>query len=196
MTQRMIFQSQPTDSLSQEIKDAWILCAGRSSRCPDKLTRKFSGKTLPEHAWDFAIINGLRPHILTTQRYPGTAGCLDGRTGYVLFGDNYYHGCIPRPPGACYTCSYRDCEGLAVVAGDRIVEKPHAFHGVHCCFTGYCYIDRWESLDISRRGEFEITDLLNKINAKAIPLPCMWAHYSVPADYERVKRYVEACQEG
>ena len=150
---------------------------------------------MPEHACRFAEANGLVPHILTTQRLPGTAGCLDGRTGYVLFGDNYYHGYIDGHPGARYTCSYRNSDGLAVVIGNRIMEKPHAFHGVRYCFTGYCYVDRWESLDLSARGEYEITDLLNKIDAHAVPLKCSWEHYSVPADYERVKRYVEAHQE-
>lgn len=196
MTQSLMCPSPPTELQCQEIKDAWILCAGKSTRCPGKLTQKFKGLTLPEHACRFAEANGLTPHVLTTQRYPGTAGCLDGRLGYVLFGDNYYHGHMPQHPQAHYTCSYRKCDGLAVVAGDKLIEKPHSFQGVHCCFTGYCYVDRWVPLQLSARGEYEITELLNKINARAVPLRCRWAHYSVPEDFEKVMRYVNATQEG
>jgi hypothetical protein len=148
-----------------------------------------------EWAEIFATSNGFHPHVIDTQNYPGTAGALDGRTGLVLFGDNFYHGAIDEPRRAMYTTSIRDCKGLAVVAGDKIIEKPHSFTGVHTCFTGYCFVDRWVDLNLSDRGEFEITDLLNKIGAVPVPLTCKWEHLSVRDDYERVKRYVENCQD-
>jgi hypothetical protein len=159
------------------------------------LKERFKDKTLIEHACAFAEANGFRPHVIDTQDYPGTAGALNGRTGLVLFGDNFYHGTIEQPQRAMFTTSIRDCHGLAVVAGDKIVEKPHSFTGVHTCFTGYCYVPYWVDLNLSARGEFEITDLLNKINAVPVPLTCKWEHLSTPDDYERVKRYVENCQD-
>lgn len=144
--------------------------------------------TLPEHAAAFAESNGFIPEIITKQRLPGTAGALDGRTGLVLFGDNYYHGIITHTSG--FTTSYRDCEGLAVVCGQWVAEKPHRFTGRHLCFTGYCFVYQWKPLQLSVRGEYEITDLL--VGPK--PLDVDWEHFSDPSDYERVLQYVKDCQ--
>jgi hypothetical protein len=152
------------------------------------------GKTLVDWAVEFAFENGFAPEVIVRQKYPGTAGALDGRTGLVLFGDNFYSGFCPPQTFANYTVTYRDCEGLAVCAGMKLVEKPHRFTGKHFCFTGHCYIDSWVDLDRSVRGEFEITDLLNKIGARPLSLLCAWEHLSVPSDHERVRQYVEDCK--
>lgn len=170
--------------------DAWILAAGRGTRNKYKLLTPFDGKTLPEWACLFAEQNGYTPHVITSQEQPGTAGALAGRTGLVLFGDNFYYGKIPIYTKAMFTFSWRDSDGLAVVAGDKIIEKPHNFFGIHKCFTGFCYVDRWVDIDMSARGEYEITDLLNAIDAESYPLGVKWEHYSVPGDYERVLAYV------
>lgn len=169
----------------------WILAAGQATRFKQKLHVKVEGKSLVEWAITFALANGWSPEVITTQSYPGTAGALDGRTGIVLFGDNFYAGPVHTPSRAMFTTSVRDCTGLAVVAGDKIVEKPHAFKGVHTCFTGYCYVDRWVDLNLSARGEYEITDLLNKIDARPEPLSCRWEHLSVYEDLGRVTTYVK-----
>lgn len=173
---------------------AWILAAGRATRNKTKLSTTFCGLTLPEHAAVFAEKNGYEPEIITTQTLPGTAGALDGRTGLVLFGDNYYHGsfCIER---AAFTYSWRDCQGLAVVCGNKIIEKPHAFKGLQMSFTGLCFVDRWIPLDLSARGEYEITDLLNGIDAVPTPMVFAWEHFSYPSDYERVLNYVRDHQD-
>lgn len=158
------------------------------------MTKRFSGKTLIDWACDFAWANGFIPEVITKQRYPGTAGALDGRTGLVLFGDNFYAGHLQPQLSANYTVSWRDCEGLAVSSGSVLIEKPHKFKGKQFCFTGHCFVDRWVDLDLSIRGEFEIADLLNRIGARCRALLCHWEHLSVPSDYERVKAYVANCQ--
>ena len=171
------------------MRNAYILAAGKSTRNKFKLGTSFCGLTLPEHAAVFAEKNGYTPEIITTQRLPGTAGALDGRTGLVLFGDNYYHGEV-TPCG--FTYSWRDCAGLAVVCGDKIIEKPHGFTGRHRCFTGVCFVNEWKELSLSQRGEYEITDL---ITGPGIEMGFAWEHYSYPSDYERVLKYVHRFQD-
>lgn len=174
------------------------MAAGKAQRCPDKLTREFAGMTLPEWACVFAEANGFKPEIITRQRLPGTAGALDGRSGLVLFGDNYYHGVMRHPEiPTGFTFSLRRCEELAIVIPDvsdhlydRIVEKPHGMTGTRACFTGYCFVEdsAWDrTLSMSARGEYEITDI---VRGPAILLDVDWEHYSYPEDYDRVNEYV------
>ena len=122
------------------MRAAWVLAAGQAKRCPNKLSKDFCGLTLPEWACVFARANGFDPQIIGSQRLPGTAGALDGRSGLVLFGDNYYHGKMLYPNMTTgFTWSFQECAELALAFPDFVQEKPHGMCGRQPCLPAPAY---------------------------------------------------------
>ena len=96
----------------------------------------------------------------------------------VIFGDNYYAGCLPKGynefldsnyEGAIFTTRFSEANPrnlqLAAVANGFILEKPHSIlRGDYFCgFARFPadYLQKLGQLKKSERGEIEITEMVN-----------------------------------
>jgi dTDP-glucose pyrophosphorylase len=124
----------------------------------------------------------------------------------ILSGDNYYSGKIDTtfPDGATAKATYRylpDSElnlRLAYVNLDenKIIEKPHNFSsGEYYCgymMLKYEELEKVNTMEISPRGEYEITDFFNSSKKKAFePLSIKWTDITFYEDIPTVLKYIK-----
>ena len=97
---------------------------------------------------------------------------MNNKTVYVVLGDNIFES-LPQTNGDCCVILKKvqnpEQFGVAVIENEKIIkiiEKPKEFVGTHVV-TGFYKFDRrlsifLENLKKSDRGEYEISDVLNK----------------------------------
>lgn len=124
----------------------------------------------------------------------------------ILSGDNYYSGKIDKtfPQGVTAKATYKyhpESEAnlrLAYVdkENNKIIEKPHNYtEGNYYCgymMLKYEELDKIHTMEVSSRGEYEITDFFNTSKKTAFePLTINWTDITFYEDIPTVLKYIK-----